>query len=1646
MNNPFKAGLPRQEAKRQAIEDSIETNRRTDLNESDYNQIYDLLLYSDGYQEVNKMFRVLGLNRSEWNLNPELDNIRKGVLRQYLSEFYNIESIRALLDFTDFVPDWADYKEDIGRRYLETISNYSIDTLLGEQEYFGIPVDWNDPNIIDAVITEYKKDLKNRDYDHLKELARLSNIKFDWQGNLKSDVEDALRKAIDGINYDSDAYNDLLNLIEGLSGTKFDQQREFKSIVSVKYKELLNDDDYYWLDNFITLQQMSGIEPDWQGELKPAVMERYGRILEYGSLGYIAKLQEVSGVEPDWQGELKPVVMGKYLECLTNGQLESITKLQEVSGVEPDWQGELKPVVMEGYGECVINGYLESITKLQKMSGVIPDWQGELKPVVMGKYVECLTNGQLESVTELQKLSGVLPDWQGELKKVVMNKYGEYIKHGFLESITKLQEMSGLLPDWQGELKKVVMNKYGEYIKKGYLEDITKLQEMSGLLPDWQGELKPVVMEGYGRVLKDRYYGYLESITKLQKVSGVEPDWQGELKPVVMEGYGECVKKCHLNSITALQKMSGVLPDWHGELKPVVMEGYEEYVKNDYLDHITKLQKMSGVIPDWHGELNKVVMKKYGEYIKKGRLNSITELKEMSGVLPDWQGELKPVVMEKYGAYIKSTFFEKMPELERISGVQPDWQGELKKVVLDLYGEFITKGYLHEIISVQKISGVVPDWERDLKAVVLSKYHYYIGNGNFDDISALEDLSKIRIDWKDKSFGKGVRDFYEKALASGSLEQIQRVLQGIKKTEIGIKEEKIWRNIVHEYFFGKAKFKIEVLREVLGEGYDEVEELIKKSYGALINRLDENFSGLDFEYLRLNPSSSFNKFGYLLETLRFRPSDEVIRLLAYASLSPDGNFSADAAVYLEKVQIDMELRHEELNHIAQQNFNPSHLAFILINYMPKRKDKKARVNEAIEQIPVFSMVQELLEIRGLAVRKEYCPWRNGFDSLFKRVKKEQGDWSDKALCDGLLEYAKRFGMVNLPVMCSIVIDLISNKFDENKKLRTETVQKLTYFWQAHGIDRKIEDLDNPEIIDAVLNELNEAVSELREIILRDEIPEGLEHSDIDMELFNILIPRVGSYGNLDDRRQLIAKWRATVLRGEVQTAVPEYLRYDEVKSADVGSWGRSSLLETGFQEGDDGSGGLIKDIEAKKLDLLENNPLEEMLLPLHEAMRDLKQMEGSVLSPDLFFGGLINDLQHDQRKIMDQINETDESQTKKIAGLKKKLEKTEGLLQKLQRLITDKGVTGFLSEQASLLDDQNKEKSEYLRGLLKKLESGETDGYLQMQAMLEVLIGLYGQNALKEARKQLYTGIVYLMKLESGGHYDGVMEALADSKRGVLKEEQVTAWVSWYKDELLEHFLNPAQAHDIRYVPFSVDLMKLAEKVLYATNIKDEMRVLLNEGGKEHKNPLVATWSKLRVYNEKLQNIKEGIIPDDLLSKERVFFCPAHGLTRIFGGDIANACYDKQRYDLAEGKKPRINTINLVIESDGKLEILGNCLLIETTNKNDERVLVTRAFNPSEKAIQRRLDPKDLLRKMIDFVIEAAKKGGFDAVNVCVGDHSGADGTNRKALFDIMAKEAVLKKWEIAAELKDEPETNFNNYATWDTQSHKVYCVWQREK
>jgi hypothetical protein len=132
-------------------------------------------------------------------------------------------------------------------------------------------------------------------------------------------------------------------------------------------------------------------------------------------------------------------------------------------------------------------------------------------------------------------------------------------------------------------------------------------------------------------------------------------------------------------------------------------------------------------------------------------------------------------------------------------------------------------------------------------------------------------------------------------------------------------------------------------------------------------------------------------------------------------------------------------------------------------------------------------------------------------------------------------------------------------------------------------------------------------------------------------------------------------------------------------------------------------------------------------------------------------------------------------------------------------------------------------------------------------------------------------------------------------------------------------------------------------------------------------------------------------------------------------------------------------------------EIAGSTLCIDARNAADERVLVIRALNPTEKVIQRELDTVSVVKTIVQYCIQAAEKSRETdpddpviEIRLCY-DHSGGHSTNRLPVFEAEGK--LLKtEWPDNTGntgLQESSETKFNNYDIYKPGQTRV--IWRKE-
>lgn len=94
------------------------------------------------------------------------------------------------------------------------------------------------------------------------------------------------------------------------------------------------------------------------------------------------------------------------------------------------------------------------------------------------------------------------------------------------------------------------------------------------------------------------------------------------------------------------------------------------------------------------------------------------------------------------------------------------------------------------------------------------------------------------------------------------------------------------------------------------------------------------------------------------------------------------------------------------------------------------------------------------------------------------------------------------------------------------------------------------------------------------------------------------------------------------------------------------------------------------------------------------------------------------------------------------------------------------------------------------------------------------------------------------------------------------------------------------------------------------------------------------------------------------------------------------------------------------------------------------------------------LDPQSYLEKMIQYVIEAAQRssdGARPVMEVLICNRPrGQDSTNHQAMADAIAAMITERGLVASLGLREEPETKFNEYSTYENGHTTV--VWQRHE
>lgn len=724
----------------------------------------------------------------------------------------------------------------------------------------------------------------------------------------------------------------------------------------------------------------------------------------------------------------------------------------------------------------------------------------------------------------------------------------------------------------------------------------------------------------------------------------------------------------------------------------------------------------------------------------------------------------------------------------------------------------------------------------------------------------------------------------------------------------------------------------------------------------------------------------------------------------------------------------------------------------------------------------MGVVPRLMELKGPSLRAEFCPWRTGLDPLVANLGPEA--FRNPVRQRGLVEFVEKFGMINVPRLASVTLDLVEMRslLEQGYKpaeartcLCPGTSAILAQFARVHHVDLNLDRISKPQDIENIFGILKNCMERLKLSILDDFLPDGLESSPLDTDLFNAIVPAGKTFGHPEDRQKLIASWRKTVAAnaervGGVRVSVP--MEYDlamvdrtyAIKPHPAAMSFDDWLKTLHEGAGDQAVTDAILALEKKLKEAMNWPDAVNFLEPLRLGLQNADAVSVGAFEPNEFFKPLHERAAREVEKFQKELGalaETPENERKR-KGLTLNLQKAQAKRDMALALRQNLDISALLDMHAkSALENGDVTAAKRFSDLAVACTDKSQEAYAYPQALLEVLAANFGDKMLQEAREESYVLMTRLMTLESPGHARAAMESEAVSRAGD-NSAAVRAWSTWFKEELIQHFASDTGAHqNVRRIPFGKTAKKTIDKMLGLGNVPDEVRLSLfteKESAKRAKHPLAQVGVKADGIEKSIQDLRRsraeataGSLQKGVTGGSEVVFSPCHGLGRILAGDIGDACYSSYRAELALGQFPDIDSILISNKAENRSDVrlLGSILLIRAKTQDGLSCLTLRALNPIDSVVQRELDAESLVEAIIDYAVKLAKASGVDQVDLCLGRAATGSGSNRTPVYEAMKKLAAEKHWSISQKLQVTSETSFK-YPVWDTGSEQVFRVWSR--
>ncbi|MFZ6015294.1 MAG: hypothetical protein ACOYUZ_02965 [Patescibacteria group bacterium] len=1284
-----------------------------------------------------------------------------------------LKDLLELQEVTGISPNWKEeYANEIAEAYIKILDNYinlseALYLISGLENLTGAVADWHG-SLKTGVDKLYKRYLIYNSWKKIEEIKALTGIEPDWQGVLSETVNGFVTESIK---------EGRISSVKGFA-KKFNIEinwAQYAELIQGRYKKCLKSGDP---DGIRSVFENTGIEPDWSGELKEYIDTAYAGLLRNKELRSLDYLIAMSGIAPDWQGKLDADLLIFFDNALWHRSYKDLKQLNDLSGGRIDWS-RYNSLIKNHYAVLLSLEAWDEIETLSNILGIKPDWRDELKRFLDGLYKLLIKDGNIAGLLKAMEKTGVQPDWQGEYKEQFNALCVEMINESRDSHLQEFIAKTDIEPDWQGSLKPVIDKKCRDLLKRGKVQAIESLLSLSKAEFDWQKEMYDEVQSGYARLLERDSF---EAAENLRVLTMVEPDIKTALKTTIDYIFAELIQQDRVNKIRNLLRFLGDDFVMSEEMHKILQERYREYILNKKIMDRTAgdLIKFTGVKPDWprfESELEEV----YIRYLRHARYEDIKELEQFSGVKPDWQGKLAvlvrdvymlnlsvstqfsiPAIMKKTGVSMdweepraKQRVLEAYDRylrehcnpadllyLQNLTGITPDWRGELRGLVQELYIVYLRQEEFAYIKDLNKITGVEINWNTDLREAVINKFLDFLRFSNFKKFEDLRELSGVQPDWKGELKSRFIRLLLSDFLFNASVDKYLNYC-GYTWDELAV-DETFWVfALSNAATTDNIKLEILLKPDTCGDkGGPIFESVLSKEYYKYCNAaVEQGGNAYDFVY------NCINRY-------KVKPSVEVMTAIFSTSLIADDSF--DRFLTLAFLCGYRNLGKLKPEDVQGKDFSLRQLAIMdRLNLYPDEPEERMAIHrELSEKGNKVELVSKMLKARNVsspAKRAEYCPWQNELMPLIHSFW-HRFTFPDSVECgrnvEALIFYIQKFGMKNLPLLAESVMDLyvyrqlLSDENEEEavknlwiKYTLSESGIRTKHFFDTHGIE--IKEIRKPQDIDKLIDRLHQIIEKIKEDVLNDRMPDVLEQTSLDMELFNSVMVRAGRWGNDDHgygREELIGTWREAKEGGRGD--LPDYfmpmtfqMERQKIESID-------DVLKA-LQEQEEGKDDLVdkrNELERQRTEVLTREEYVAYLAPFYAAINESIRLGREAGDPNIVFVSAVNALKvkiEQQRIKIGQLPD-DENNANRRKGMLSNLRKQEELLAKMEKLASWEGIKELLDEaiaakqEKALQTMKAKQKAEAkLEQLIREMD--DLSKRIRMEGETEKLLKLAGE-------------------------------------------------------------------------------------------------------------------------------------------------------------------------------------------------------------------------------------------------------------------------------------------------------------------------------